>query len=463
MEREALKKGSDGLDSTHASQREAQSTEYAAAPRTPVGGQSSSAGKSATNQAKAKQAEATKAYLTSMREAITKADTGALEQLMVNATKSDTKAHAKDAGLLRDFLAAYTTCSPDLNRYLDKLYVDVDDKDLLVECFDKRFGIPIRDGNAPWTLRAVARLYKNYIGMPVNQISMVKEIITDDSSAYGSSGWADYKGTIELSYPGDDFTQKGAWCDAGDLKHNLIDFDTTQLHETGHQVDKWNNIAVDAGVYSGSSGFKKLSGWQFEGDNSKKVAKKIHDYAEKPYAEELSRTEKKIAMIGAEKLVEDEVSGMTEMEDALEESYNELGKNIDGDTASQGLLDSTNGWIFNSPTGYRSLSDLTSILANSKLYSHIMTSVPSQDAWNQGNAAAMKRQIHKGYSGGKWYSFSNDARNEKMSRYQFRAPGEEFAELYATYHVSKGKSVGAKFKTWFESVGLHDGSNKYKK
>ncbi|MCL2326341.1 MAG: hypothetical protein FWC40_07615 [Proteobacteria bacterium] len=465
MEREELKKDNGGLDSAHANQREAQGSEYSVAPRTPGGGgRSGSGAKSSKGKTKAKATKATDEYLAYLRDAVTNADIKKLEHSFRNASEADAKAHAKDAKLMRDFLTVYTTSSQDLEQYLDKLYADIVDRALLMECFHRRFGVPVSDGQAKWTRGALRRLYKNYIDLPANQRTMVKDIITDSSTA-GSSGWADSNGTIELSYSRGNLNGivGSGYCDKKDYMYKLNAFDATQLHETGHQVDKWTNARTNAGHYSGSRAFMKISDWKFEGKDSKKVAKTIHDYADKPYAKALSLTEKKIAMQGAEKLVDGEISSEEKMKEAVEEAYNDLGYNTKGDMTSQGWADKANSMTSDAPVGYRKLSELTRILNKSKFYKHIISSMPSKNPWDRGNAVSgMERQIHKAYPGdGKWYSFSNDAYKNKLSRYQFCAPGEEFAELFASYHISKGKAVGLKHKKWFEDKGLHDGGNHY--
>ncbi len=61
--------------------------------------------------------------------------------------------------------------------------------------------------------------------------------------------------------------------------------------------------------------------------------------------------------------------------------------------------------------------------------------------WDGANSIALAidgRVYHESYKN-KWVSYKLDARKKGISGYQFRAPGEHFAELYAAYHSGKLK------------------------
>ena len=75
--------------------------------------------------------------------------------------------------------------------------------------------------------------------------------------------------------------------------------------------------------------------------------------------------------------------------------------------------------------------------------------------WSRGAAAAGryalkdKRLYFESYKGD-WTSYQIDARKKGVSSYQFRAPAEWFAEIYATYYLGKLPTANPLY-TWLES------------
>lgn len=68
--------------------------------------------------------------------------------------------------------------------------------------------------------------------------------------------------------------------------------------------------------------------------------------------------------------------------------------------------------------------------------------------WDYPVVLADGRCYHEGYPG-KWFSYSNDDRADKkqsVSLYQWRSPGEWFAELYA-WHYIEGDAEKRKKRT----------------
>ena len=76
--------------------------------------------------------------------------------------------------------------------------------------------------------------------------------------------------------------------------------------------------------------------------------------------------------------------------------------------------------------------------------------------WNQGTSEAITlddgRVYQEAYSRN-WVSYPLSERTKGITGYQFRAPGEWFAELYAAYHVGKLKE-GHPARRWLSSLSL---------
>lgn len=82
-----------------------------------------------------------------------------------------------------------------------------------------------------------------------------------------------------------------------------------------------------------------------------------------------------------------------------------------------------------------------------------------QGPWDlpTGGVKLGNRIYQESYDWPQWVSYKQDARAKKFSRYQFRAPGEWFAEAYATYYQPPGvkgalmAGLDDKTKTWFDA------------
>lgn len=64
-----------------------------------------------------------------------------------------------------------------------------------------------------------------------------------------------------------------------------------------------------------------------------------------------------------------------------------------------------------------------------------------------GSAAVNNRVIQETYKG-KWRSYSLAARDDAVTSYQFRAPAEWFAEIYAAYYCGLIKRTDPRV-AWF--------------
>ncbi|MCL2326409.1 MAG: hypothetical protein FWC40_07960 [Proteobacteria bacterium] len=338
-----------------------------------------------------------------------------------------------------------------LHRCLDRLYVHVDDVDVLKACikarFDVNLGATSKKGKEfkakalggteeAWTLVGAQGVYRSLLLLPKVHVDKVNDILTQNT-VDGSSGVARPSlGCINVNYSADPnrLVSSTNYCDTGDAQCNLRLLDTLVIHEIGHIIDKGQK-------YSGRSDFRKISGWKDEGKEPAKVAKAIEGYAcTHGYTQPLTQDERAIRLKGAEFMIEKKVIKESDIGDQVSRAFHDLKKNPTGEVGV-----------------YRNLADLTTEFKSSKLYTHILHSWAEKFPWNNGKQSCMSRQIHESYPGKSWYSFAHTAFDNKISKYQLRDPGEEFAELYATYHVAtpKGDGLKAEHKAWFEKMGLH--------
>ena len=112
------------------------------------------------------------------------------------------------------------------------------------------------------------------------------------------------------------------------------------------------------------------------------------------------------------------------------------------------------------PKVYRSAAVLHGVVSAGNLITHITGALAGDEIWwSEPVAYLPATQYHEAYATRGWWSYPTASRTggSKFSIYQFRDPGEEFSELYATYHCAspKGSTTPAAFKTWFEANNLH--------
>jgi hypothetical protein len=75
--------------------------------------------------------------------------------------------------------------------------------------------------------------------------------------------------------------------------------------------------------------------------------------------------------------------------------------------------------------------------------------------WNQAqtDAVTLKGVVYQEAYAGTWVSYPAAERKKGITGYQFRAPGEWFAELYAAYHMGKLKN-GHPARKWLSTLSL---------
>lgn len=416
---------------------------------------------------------------TLVSKAITKKDGAAALSALQKATPAELDSLGANEPLMLSLAKNLKGASRD--DCMDVLYEHVASEKALAAFVEHKYGVKVGSGSlkgkifkfaymdqeANWTTTGLKHLYYSLSLLPKSHVDKVSSITTENSTN-GSGGFAVWEfGSYNVNYTDGNTARRagltsdpgGGYCDSEtDYKVNLNSLNCTMVHELGHIVDAGKK-------YSARADFRKISGWKEEGKDASKVATSIENQIDTPFGEALQGEELEIARKGARMLIKKRVTGYdaAKVKAQIKKAYENRGKRLDPDNEKQTVLKKARNWVTGKKDGgsYRSYNDLSSVLVNCQVYRHIINSFADAATgmpWYRGLRPYMKsRQIHEGYENRSWYSFNNAAWSQKISMYQFRDPGEEFAELYASYHVArpKGSKTSAAHKSWFEGLGLH--------
>jgi hypothetical protein len=243
-------------------------------------------------------------------------------------------------------------------------------------------------------------------------------------------GWASDDGEAAIGYGPknhlDTDVETGAFTDAKDPLRGKNIFDATVRHEIGHRVDS----GVGGPNYTKSD---DGGGWQtWEGSAGMALrlvnasAGKIHGW---PDAGE------KTAIIHClQKVIDDRVPA--EINARLEAL----------------------AFLSHHATDAAQQAKLTAIKHDDAVGA-LRVAFSHQGPWDlpTGGVKLGDRIYQESYDSPEWVSYKQAARAKKFSRYQFRAPGEWFAEAYATYYQPAGAKgalmagLDDKTRTWFDA------------
>ncbi len=435
-------------------------------------------------QSETSESASEKSALDKVTEALSSSNGKAVVNALMAASQAELKEIAGKPDTVRQIMALEKAYR---NPSLDSLYSYVTEVGLMIEMVDARFGVPLGSANVKnpddvksvehvkglieknkdnpqtevaWTLNGAMHVYSTYLLLPQGHLDMIKAVLTLDTRQSGVSGaaywgygvyYVNYNDKSPNAKENGGHTEPFAGLRYGhkDTRNGLVMLDMTIAHELGHCVD------ARLGMLSDKADFLEISGWE---KHDKSSPEKLYDAIvasfEEPYPSDFNATEKDIARKAGSKILSERAVKKTDRDEILAQVVEDEYKEPEN-ASSRGFFDK----LFNKNSGGRTSASLLNALKKVKVIKHITRGFADNSPWYSGELfSGMKRQIHEAYDTDScWFSYKNEAwKRGKISRYQFRAPCEEFAELYASYHVAnpKGSHTPDLLKTWFLSKGL---------
>jgi len=283
----------------------------------------------------------------------------------------------------------------------------------------------------PWDKRGLVRCWDVLQMLPAAHVADNNDLTS--LTRYRSrsiEGWASDDGEAAIGYGNrnniDTEVETGDFTDASDPLRGKNVFDATVRHEIGHRVD--------AGV--GGPGYTSSDaggGWQ-TWDATAGMAQRLVTSSGGKISSWADATEKDAIIACLQEVIDDRAPN--EINTRLA-ALPFLSRHA-SDAAQRTKLDEIKS------------DDAVDALRVS--FSH-------QAPWDlpTGGVKLGDRIYQESYDWPQWVSYKQDARTKKFSRYQFRAPGEWFAEAYATYYQPSG-AKGALMagrddatKAWFDA------------
>ncbi len=433
----------------------------------------------------------------------------ALEKMCALASDASAKVSiAGDPDLVRRIIKKLP--DKERNYILDCIYSEVTNVDLMIDMIYARFGVPlgatnpnIASGdqsavnswmnnrtNASWGINGAKHVYYTYTLLPQADLDLIRVLITQNTNS-GVCGGASSQCYYVNYKESDTNTPIGLSSkvdSTSDGRYGLIGINMTTAHELGHIVDNSHKATDSVATFSGEEkygysvmkSFRKISDWKSVGDADVVEKMKTEYMSASPFSSNKAFTKTSLTkdeVINAATAIGKEIincdkTGADSNNGGSVQSWAKAGTFINNEinnNASTSSLDDTKR---------TELGKVLTELEDSNLLYQLWMSLAHQNAcMNQysghsGCRAGLKAPFHQSYTWKKcWYSFDKSNWSNKISCYQYRDPGEEFAETYASFFVSKGNlseaelkkdphqwsvSTPQKLKDWFVDNGLHN-------
>lgn len=323
----------------------------------------------------------------------------------------------------------------------------------LMWCLTKRFGVGFGRANAPsagnvaagWEATGLRRIYPVLEGLPSAHVAsnaMLTFIsryrnaastaadgtVTPENDPILANGYYRASATeIALAYdPATITSDNSSQTDAGDPLADVNRFDSTVRHEVGHAVD------AQLGWSAGAEPKKRARGaWTVYATDHDRCAKAMINASDGAISRMISadkRRDIRSAMVDA--MANRNPAGV----DAAVRAFPWWSK--------------------------LSVARRTALLNDKAIVALKQQFVESGPWWRDGGGIQIGKYVfHESYKSTTWVRYEHAARGWKASDYQFRAPGEWFAEAYAAYYEPDPRGLGAKLadadqntKAYFDRV-----------
>jgi hypothetical protein len=290
---------------------------------------------------------------------------------------------------------------------------------LLTRIFEKRFDLKLGrtddDTGADWDARGLKRMYPALDTLPQAHVERNKWLIEMNryQPTSGISGWySERSKESAIGYAATSDLDNDTENTAGDPLHGKNSFDATVRHEVGHAVDRQLGWSRGKGPEESARG-----GWHDFGTSKSGYVKLVADMVEKSGAglAALPTAAKKAAV---KDLAETAYKGganltnLGDIQDWMEDAIQQAGEWDDLDPAQQQAA------------------------RNDPVITALSEGRHENNPWFEpGGGVPLNGYLYErsyGFTG--WYRYEAAARARKVSEYQFRHPGEWFAEAYAAYY-----------------------------